>query len=76
MQTPAPTLSRPHTFAVRLLSALTIGDKRVLAGAVVDLDANTAADLIRDGRAFLANDNELPRLVDAVGLRQRAPDGR
>jgi hypothetical protein len=64
------------SFPVRVLRALSIDGRRALRGTEIVLVAHDAAAEIRAGRVRLANDADLPRLIDALGLRQRAPDGR
>lgn len=68
---------RSQAFAIRLLSAVAIGGRRALAGTVLDIDARTAAQWIRDGRARLVNNDDIGPLFDATaGLRQRQHDDR
>jgi hypothetical protein len=59
-------MTHPNLFNVRLLAALTTGTRRVLAGTDIQLDAHTAADLIRSGRARLADEADLAPLLDLV----------
>jgi hypothetical protein len=60
-------------FLLRLLrSGWEEGQLRV-AGAVVQLDAEGARDLVRTGRAVLVNDADVPRLLAATSLRQDVP---
>ena len=62
-----------QTFLVRLIrSGWDEGQLRV-AGAVVQLDAEAARDLVRTGRAVLVNDADVPRLLAVAALRQDAP---
>ncbi len=57
-----------------MLGASTIGNRRLVAGAEIELDADTAADMIRSGRARLVDNNDIGPLFDAtVGQRQRVP---
>jgi hypothetical protein len=66
-------VSRKHTYRLRMLGALTIGNRRLVAGAEIELDAGTAAELIRSGRARLVNGDDGGPLFDATaGLRPRA----
>lgn len=70
-------MSRKHTYRLRMLGALTIGNRRLVAGAEIELDADTAADLIRSGRARLVDNDDIGPLIDStVGLRQRQHDVR
>lgn len=62
-------MSRNNLFAIRMLSAVSIGTRRVLAGTAIELDAQTAAALIRAGRGRLVDDADLKPLLDAVGPR-------
>lgn len=65
-------MSRSNLFAIRIISALTIGTRRVLAGTEIELDAPSAADLIRAGRGRLVDDADLGPLLDAVGPHRNA----
>jgi hypothetical protein len=70
-------MSKSQAFAIRLLSAVAVGGRRALAGTVLEIDARTAAQWIRDGRARLVNNDDIGPLFDATaGLRERSPDGR
>ena len=66
-------MSRNNLFAIRMLSAVTVGTRRVLAGAEIELDARTAAELIRAGRGRLVDAADLGLLLNAVGPRCGAP---
>ena len=57
-------------FAIRLLSPLAIGGRRLATGGAVLIDAGSAAELIRAGRAVLVDDADLERLIAVVGGRQ------
>ena len=49
-----------------MLRAATFGARRVLAGAELDLDAVTAAELIRSSAARLVDGADLAPLIDTV----------
>lgn len=53
-------------FRVRTLRAVTLADRRLLAGTEVEVDACTAAALIREGHARLVDDADLGPLLDCV----------
>ena len=63
-------------YGVRLLRAGWHEGQMRVAGAVVQLDAQAAADLVRTGRAVLANDGDLPRLLCAGVQHHDAPHMR
>ena len=65
-------MSRNNLFAIRMLSAVSIGTRRVLAGTAIELDAQTAAELIRAGRGRLVDAADLGPLLDAVGPQRNA----
>lgn len=56
----------PRMFRVRLLRSATFGARRMLAGAELDLDAGTAAELLRNGCARLVDGADLAPLIDTV----------
>ena len=56
-------VSSAGLFSVKLLRPMTIGPRRVAAGASIDVDADTAARLIRAGDAYLADDADMQRLA-------------
>jgi hypothetical protein len=63
-------------FTLRAISPMTIGTRRVLRGAQIEADASTAQALLQDRLAVLVDENDLPRLLRALGAdvgRRPAP---
>lgn len=60
-------------FRLRLLRALSINGRRMLAGSELTADAATARQMIESGCARLTSDDQLPRLIEAIGARRPAP---
>lgn len=60
-------------FKLKALRAVTIGARRLVAGAEVQADARTAREMIESAAARLADDADLPRLIQAVGARRPEP---
>jgi hypothetical protein len=63
-------MSAAPMFKIRLLRAMTFGTRRALPGVDVNLDAATAAELIRSGAGRLTDEADLGPLLDAVGPRR------
>jgi hypothetical protein len=61
-------MSTTTLFRCRLLQACRLADRLHLAGAVLELGAHDAADLIRAGRACLADDADMGPLLDATAV--------
>lgn len=59
-------------FRLKLLRATSIGTRRMVAGAELQADAQSARELIESGAARLADDADLPRLIAAVGAARPA----
>ncbi len=59
-------MSRALAFRVRLLRACSLGAHVHLAGAVVELEALTAGELVREGRGRLEDGSDLAVLADAL----------
>ena len=57
-------------FKIRALQALTIANRRILSGTEIELDAQTASELIRAGRARLVDAEDLGPLMDATSPRR------
>lgn len=53
-------------FRIRAIRMLSLAGRRVLPGAEVMLDAQTAAELVRGGLARLVDEADLAPLIDAV----------
>lgn len=60
-------------FQLRLLRALSINGRRMLAGSELTADAVTARQMIEAGTARLVDDADLQRLVELVGTGRRVP---
>lgn len=60
-------------FRVRLLRAVVIEGQRWLRGAELQADAAAARELISAGTAHLADDADLPRLIQQVGADRPRP---
>lgn len=60
-------------FRLKLLRATSIGTRRMVAGAELQADAQSARELIEAGAARLVDDGDLPRLIQAVGARRPEP---
>ena len=63
-------------FRLILLRALLVGTQRMVAGAELQADPQTARELIAAGRARLADPAELDRLVAAVQSGASEPAAR
>lgn len=64
-------------FTLRMVHGLSLGPRRVAAGCTLEVDAQTAARLLRSGDAVLINDGDLARLAQALGAgRWSAPATR
>lgn len=63
-------------FRVRIIRAVTLGARRALPGATLDLDALSAAELVRTGAAVLDDEAALRALIDALPARWIRPATR
>ncbi len=59
---------RPELFRVRAVHGFNVGARRVLAGCEIDVDAMTAVELVRAGRAVLVQAADLGPLQDALRI--------
>lgn len=69
-------MSRRQTFRVRLLRPLRFGARAALAGAELELDAPTAAGLVRELRAVLVEPADLAALAQLAPRVDAAPAAR
>lgn len=63
-------------FKLRLLRACRLGDELRVAGAVVEVDANRAHELVREQCAVLCDEARLPELLDLVLMNGHRPGAR
>jgi len=66
-----------NLFTLRLLRCMTIGTRRLVSGATLDLDGPTAAELVRAGQAVLVDIADITVLAEhaSAGRRRAIPAG-
>jgi hypothetical protein len=66
-------MSTPDSFLLHAIRCLPLGERRVTAGARFHAPAALAIELIRDGKARLVTDADLPILIGAYRALSAAP---
>lgn len=66
-------MSRAEIFTLRIIRGCAIDGRRVLAGATVDVEAQTAIDLVQSGAARLQDEADVTVLADLIRPAQVRP---
>lgn len=66
-------MSQATAFEMRVIRPTSVGPRRLLVGAQVKVDAQTAAQMLREGQARLIDEADLPVLAELVRPGQVRP---